>query len=1090
MQSRNCRLYNFLYAFLLFNSIRLNAQSTLFTLEDPSVTNVLFNNGLNEDTQINALTYQYLYNGGGVAAGDINNDGLCDLFFTGNMVQDKLYLNTGSLHFEDITGAAGITEPEGWSTGVTMADVNADGWLDIYVCRSGPYSTNKRQNLLYVNNHNNTFTESAAQFGLNDSSFSTQAAFFDSDADGDLDMFLLNHAVTQLQGYNTGDMRNRRDPYAGNKLFRNDNGYFTDISAEAGINGSPMTFGLGLVISDFNNDQLPDIYVTNDYQEQDFLYINQGNNQFTEQIEQSFGHTANFSMGCDVADINYDGFMDMMAVDMLPESNERQKKLKGGTRFDAYELATNYGFFYQHMHNMLQLNNGNSTFSEIAWSAGVAATDWSWAPLFADFNLDGFQDIYITNGYRRDYTDMDFLKYVYSAAEQQAFQEKKSLNTLALVQQMPSLSTPNYMFAGNDKLQFEQVTENWGLNIPSFSNGSAYADLDNDGDLELIVNNIDDTAFIFKNNQRETTQAHFVRIIPRSTGKNPFCYGTRVIVKTSKQTITSELYTTRGFQSSVDPVIHVGTGEDSIISLKVIFPPGDTISLTNIPADSTYIIPCNTQLAVKKSNPSQKNSGFTQLPFFLPYTHHEISNPDFKRDPLLMQTISNNGPHMASADINQDGIEDIFFTGAKNQKAQLFLSAEEGYFPLVKNPWSADSSFEDTDAVLFDADGDADIDILVVSGSTENPAGSPLFQDRLYLNAGDGTFTKAANALPVILQNKTCAATIDYDLDGDWDVFIGSGPIPDAYPVTSGCYLYENNAGVFTDVTAKAGAQLLSLGECTDVQRGDINGDGTDELIIAGNWTEVMIVQFTNKKAIIHAIPASAGWWNCINLADMDADGDLDIIAGNRGTNHPVQIDRQHPATMYAYDFDHNGSVDPLVTAGYPDGGTYPIHSLDDLLGQMPSLKKKLFYYSQYAVSTLDSIFPEIQLNTLPHTSAETMYTTLFRNMGNFNFVDEQLPETVQWYPVYAIATRDVDRDGDMDIICGGNNFSVRPEFTRMDAGAGSVLYNNGLGKFEVGESLNIRGEIRDMKCIRFGKSVYLISAVRNDVVHCFELNR
>lgn len=1062
---------------------------TLFTKLPFIQSNIGFNNQLSEDNQINALTYQYLYNGGGVAVGDVNNDGLCDVFFTGNMVQDRLYINTGNLQFSDITETAGIVEPEGWSTGVTMADVNADGWLDIYVCRSGPYSTNKRHNLLFINNRNSTFTESAAQFGLNDSSFSTQAAFFDSDLDGDLDMFLLNHAVTQLQGYNTGNMREKRDPYAGNKLYRNDNGYYHDISAEAGINGSPMTFGLGLVITDINNDLLPDIFVSNDYQEQDFLYLNLGNNQFKEQIEQSFGHTANFSMGCDAADINNDSFIDIMAVDMLPETLERQKKLKGGTRFDAYALATEYGFFYQHMHNVLQLNHGNNTFCEIAWSAGVAATDWSWAPLFADFNLDGYQDLYITNGYRRDYTDLDFLKYIYSDAEQKAYQQKQSLNTLSLVQQMPSLAISNYMFSGNADIKFEQVTNEWGLNTPSFSNGAAYADLDNDGDLDIIVNNIDDTAFVYRNNQMEFGDAHYVRVQLKSNSKNTFCFGARIVVKTDTQTFTRELNPTKGFQSSVEPIAHFGVGKSTTVTIQVIYPDGKTVELKQAQTDSSYLITYDPAAAtyIKPSPAVSKTS--KQASSFLPYTHKEEPFPDFKRDPLIMQTISDNGPKMAVADINQDGIEDVFFTGAKNQKAQLFLSGESGYFPYLKTPWDADSSYEDTDAAFFDADGDGDADLFVVSGSAEVADGSALLQDRLYVNAGDGTFTKAPEALPSVLHNKTCVLPLDYDQDGDLDVFIGGGTIQNAYPLSFGSFLYENRNGVFYDVTTDMDFQFNELGNVTDAQFADITGDGIAELIICGHWMPITIVQFRNNKADTFTLPYTSGWWNCISIVDINADGDLDIIAGNRGTNHPIQVDTLNQVTIYGYDFDHNGSIDPIVTKRDMNRSIFPIHALDDLHSQIPALKKELFYYSDYAKRTLGSIYPQLNLDSIPQANAELMYSTVFHNVDSLFFIAKPLPNEAQWFPMYATALKDIDRDGDMDLICGGNNFGVRPEYTRMDAGSGAILNNDGTGTFNVVDTLDIRGEIRDMKFVRFGKSVYLIAGLRNNAAQCFLLN-
>ena len=1075
--------------FVLF-SVQGWSQQPLFTALSPTTTHISFANNLTETANNNVILYQYLYNGGGVAAGDVNNDGLCDLFFTGNMVPDQLYLNKGNLTFENISEKASILEPTGWSTGVTMADVNADGWLDIYVCRSGQFSTADRHNLLYINNQNNTFTESAKTYGLNDSSFSTQSAFFDMDLDGDLDMFLLNHAVTQMQGYNTGDIRMRRDVYAGNKLYRNDSNYFTDISAQAGINGSPMTFGLGVSIGDINGDKLPDIFVSNDYQEQDFLYVNSGNGVFVERIEKSFGHTANFSMGCDLADINNDTYPDILSMDMLPEDNYRQKKLKGGARFDAYQMAADYGFFFQHMHNMLQLNNGDGTFSEIAWSAGIAATDWSWAPLIADFDNDGFQDIYITNGYRRDFTDLDFLKFVYGGEEQKAYAENRKLNTFELVNQMPSVKIPNYALKGNKQIRFTDVSSEWGIDIPSFSNGAAYADLDNDGDLEIIVNNINDTAFIFRNNAVEQGSGHYMRLQIRGDGKNPFAIGTRITVNTDSTVLTREIFPTRGFQSSVDPIVHIGVGKATHVAVDIQYPNGHTDSYRHIPVDTTLILQYAEMIPMEEIAYPTTSYVTKIAETFLPYTHTDVRFEDFKREPLLMQKESDNGPRMATGDINADGVEDIFFTGAKNKKARLFLSSNEGYFPALGGPWERDSAYEDVDAIFFDADGDADLDLYVVSGSNEYPMLSRYYQDRLYINTGNGKFVSAPNAVPENLHSKSCVVTGDFDADGDLDLFVGGNTVAGKYPETAGSFIFENNNGFFKDVTASLAPSLTTLGNISKAMYLDIDDDEQPELILAGKWMPITIISFTKGKTNMRTIPNSSGWWNCIYAADIDNDGDKDLIAGNRGSNHPVKVDLEHPATLYNYDFDGNGTIDPIVTAAASDGQTYPINTLDDLLEQIPSLKKKYIYYEDYANATLPQMFSALTISDLPQYAVANMHSCIFRNQGNGEFSIEALPQPLQWYPIYAMALRDIDRDGDVDLMAAGNNFSVRPEFTRMDAGMGNVLLNDGSGHFTNAQSLQLRKEVRDLKVIRMGSTYYMVAAVRNGDAQTYLLSK
>ncbi len=1081
---------------LVFQVLFISAQNNLFTKIDSEISKVTFNNMLVENEVKNVLTYQYLYNGAGVGIGDINNDGLPDLFFSGNMVSDRLFLNKGDLVFEDITVPAGLNKSNGWSTGVSMADVNADGWLDIYVCRSGPHSNKDRQNMLYINNGNLTFTEKAKEFGLNDSAFSTQASFFDMDKDGDLDMFLLNHAVTQVKGYSLQEIRNKRDPFSGNKLFRNDNGTFKDVSAEAGISGSAINFGLGVMIGDINNDNSPDIFVTNDYNEIDFLYLNNGYGTFTEIIKTAFGHTSNFSMGCDMADINNDGFLDLFVADMLPEDNYRQKILQGPTRYDMYQLSVDYGYGHQVMQNTLQINNGNNTFSEIANYSGVAATDWSWAPLFADFDNDGYQDLFITNGYRRDFTDMDFMKYTFAEEEKKAFAEGKKVNTLQLVEKMPSVKISNYIYKGNVSIQFENKTMEWGLDEPSFSNGAAFGDLDLDGDLDIVVNNINNEAFIYRNEINKTQNNHYLQVEIKGIGNNSNAIGTRVTAYWKDETFTRELMPARGYQSSVDPILHFGLGGLDTINLIIIFLDNSRIYLRNILTNKKIIVDQINARQEKVINP--KESIFADVTNeTLLYTHKEEKYIDFKREPLLPYKLSEEGPPLATGDINGDKIPDLYIGGSKNIKGKIFLGDETGAFIPLKNSFiENDSAYEDVDALFFDSDNDGDNDLYVVSGGNEYPVNSKYYNDRLYINTGYGKMILSNDTINNNYTGKSCVRAFDFDDDGDKDLFVGGKLIPGKFPLSPASMILENSKGKFKDITSEICPELLDAGMVNDAIWTDVNNDSKADLIVVGDWMPIRI--FLQKKGKFieatqqYGLTNSSGWWNCISGADFDADGDMDLIVGNRGTNNQIKASVAKPATLYAYDFDKNGTLDPILNYYYNDSISHPFASRDDLLDQINILKKKYIYYKDYANATMETLFPEVDLDTIPKLKTEIFESVYLENTGE-KFIVKILPAEAQWFPINCSVIYDFNADGNLDIVAAGNDYGIRPELGRMDAGFGIFLQGDGKGNFSTVPNthcgLNIPGETKNMQLVKIAGKKYLIIVKNKTEAQVFLLN-
>ncbi len=1078
-----------------------NDTSKLFTSLDSEATGIKFQNTLFDDGPLNVANYIYFYNGGGVAIGDINNDGLPDILFSGNMVKNRLYLNKGNFKFEDITQQSGIADKQGWCTGATMADVNNDGKLDIYICRSADINPLMRKNLLFINNGNLTFTEKAEQYGLADAGYSTQAAFFDYDKDGDLDCFIINHS---LQKYTAGvqenpELRKQYNPDCADKLYRNDNGHYSDVSLQSGITSSVLTFGLGLAISDINNDGWPDVFVSNDFNEPDYLFINNRNGTFTEQLSKCMDETSLYSMGSDAADYNNDGLVDLMTLDMMPEDNKTQKMHSGAENFDKFQNLFNKGFYYQYSRNMLQKNNGDGTFSEVGQLAGVSNTDWSWTALFGDYDNDGNKDLFVTNGYLKDYTDMDFMKYSMGRLVRSMNHDVID-NIPEYIKKMPANKIANYILQNNGNETFTKRTNEWGLNQPGASAGAAYADLDNDGDLDLVVNNSNDYASIYKNNAEAIEKNNFVRIQLKGPPANERGIGAKVKLFCKGQQYYQEQSPVRGFQSSSDPVLNFGIGKNTFIdSILVIWPNDNFQKLINVKPNQT--------LAVKFIDAKQKwvydtianahQSLFTQTT--LPNVHHrENGFNDFTVQTLLPNYYSRQGPCIEVADVNEDGIEDFFIGGAKNQSSRIFIQNANGSFSSKLEPALAkDSISEDVAAVFFDADNDGDKDLYVASGGYEFNENDPALEDRLYLNDGKGNFTKAANALPQMLTSKGCVKAADIDGDGDMDLFVGGRVVPGNYPTAPRSYILINDGkGVFKDATADVCTALQKPGMVTDAVWTDLNNDKLPDLIVVGEWMPIKV--FINQKGKLNDASsqyihfASSGWWNRISAEDMDGDGDKDLIIGNCGLNTQFHVSEKEPMSIYYKDFDGNGSIDPVLCY-YTNGVSYPANSLDDLTEQLPALKKKFLQYKSYATATINDIFSPEQLQNAGVLKAATMQTVYLENKGGKGFVLHALPLEAQYAPVYGIATMDINHDGKNDILLAGNNTWTRIKFGRYSANHGVVLLGNGKGDFtyvpQLKSGLNLRGNIKSLQLIKFQKSQNVIAGVNDENAVMLKVN-
>jgi len=1022
----------------------------LFTTIESGESGVDFINAIAEDDTFNIVDYYYVYNGGGVAIGDINNDSLPDLYFTGNQVGDRLYLNKGDLKFEDVTHKAGIVK-RGWSTGVTMVDINADGFLDIYVCKSGNYPAARRANQLYINQGDATFREAAATWGLADTTYTNQAAFFDYDKDGDLDAYLLTSTNTIRNPNKVTPLQDNGKGPSVDKLLRNDGGKFVDVSVAAGIVHDG--FGLGLAIHDLNGDGWEDVLVSNDFLANDHLYINNHDGTFVESARTYFKHHSQFSMGNDVSDFNNDGLPDVMVVDMLPPDPVRRKKMAGPANPNTFEAMTRAGYHPQYMRNMLQVNLGfdeshTPLFAEIGQQAGVQSTDWSWAPLFADFDQDGRKDLFITNGYLRDITDMDFVIHNNQLATRATSGETdRSMREGA--KRMPSIKLSNYMFRNAGDNAFDDVSAAWLGTEPSLSNGASVADLDDDGDLDIVVNNINAPAFVLRNNVRD---AHYLKIRLEGEGNNLRGLGSNVTLYAGGTLQRQHMSVTRGYQSSVDDVLHFGLGHVATVdSLEVVWPDGKSQVLRHVTADRTLVL-------------RHADSGTGQLHFSAPgqpllqradsvvglmHTEREKFYMDYDMEPLLPHKLSQQGPCLAIADVNGDKRDDLFVGGSYQYAGNIFIQRPDGKFTTQPVGHTKTKDEEDTGATFFDADHDGDPDLYIVSGSNEFYDNSRYFQDRLLFNDGEGNFQADTTRLPAIRHSGSCVVPCDFDKDGDIDLFRGGRLIPLEFPKPGVSCLLINTNGKFTDEINRLAPGLQDVGMVTDAVWADLNGDQWQDLVVVGEYMPVTV--FKNEKGTLRKVESSLvnsnGWWNAIAATDIDGDGDVDLVAGNSGLNTRYRVSPEHPFSIYAGDFDNNNRWDALPTY-YDNQIEYPVPSWFDLGRQVPLYKKRYQTFDAYAKATSTDVLAPVKDNVKLVVRAYQQHSMVFENTGNFTFKSTSLPAIAQSAPVKDILIADINRDGHNDLVLVENDFTIEPVEGQRDAGVGVILVGDGKGKF------------------------------------------
>jgi len=1073
------------------------AGKPLFELLSPSSTGVSFVNQLPEKPDFNILNYLYYYNGGGVAVGDVDGDGLQDLYFTSNLGSNKLYRNKGNYQFEDITEKAGVADTLGWKTGVTMADVNGDGRVDIYV--SGvEFLTMHGRNVLYINNSDGTFTDRTKEYGLEHSGYSTQAVFFDYDGDGDLDMYLLDHTVHTQKAIESQAQRGAKTTRTSDHLFRNDANHFTDVTEAAGIRDGIDGYGLGVVASDLDGDGCPDIYVANDFQGDDYLWTNNCNGTFTESLAKSIGHTSRFSMGVDAADFNNDGRTDIISLDMLPEREEILKSSANAESFNIYNMKLAEGYHSQYARNALQLNRGKGKFSEIGYLAGVSATDWSWSALFADLDNDGRKDLFITNGIYRRPNDMDYISYVGNDAVQASLAQGVNEKNVSLLQKMPQVPLANYAFHNNGDLTFTNLAESWGLAQPGFSNGAAYVDLNNTGELDLVVNNVNAPASIYRNRAREMNGNSYLTIALRGAGANTAGIGAKVIAKGSDGTQLLELQPTRGFLSSVEPKLHLGLGKSTQIdSLTVIWPDRRFQVLTSVPANRTLVLSqsdATGKYAYGRSAASPAPGFFSDVTskLGLNFKHEEDTFFDYNRESLMPHLLSTEGPALAVADVNADGLDDIYIGGAKWQQGKLFLQQRDGTFRPSNQPAiAADSVDEDVDASFFDANGDGHPDLFVVSGGNEFWGNAEQLRDRLYMNDGRGNFARAEKALPDFFENGSSVAVGDFNGDGHPDLFVGSRVVSRSYGLVPKSHLLQNDGtGRFIDVTVEKAPGLSEAGMVSSAAWIDYDHDGKLDLVVVGEWMPVRVFRQEGGKFVDRTKEAGLadtnGWWNSVQAMDLRGNGRPDLVLGNLGLNSYLKASRKEPARLYVGDFSHSGAgnVEQVLTF-YKNGVSYPVAGRDEIVRKIPSLRSKYPSYSSFGASRVEDIFPAEDLKSAQVREAYTFASAIARNNGNGTFTIEQMPLEAQLAPIYASLAGDFDGDGRTDLLVGGNFYGVTPVFGRYDASYGLMMRGTSDGRLTPVDmeqsNLVIDGQVRDMKALRGPKGERLIAVARNN---------
>jgi hypothetical protein len=1073
-----------------------NIQSTAFELLDSAQTGISFLNQVENKDKFNIFSYRNFYNGGGVGIIDINNDGLQDILFTGNQVNNKLYLNKGNFKFEDITESAGLKGYGGWSTGVSIVDINQDGYKDIYVSNAGYEEDSYPYNELFINNGDNTFVETAAEYGLAEPGYTTHAAFFDYDGDGDLDVYILNNSFIPV---NTLNNSNKRDLYAedwdvkdfvkggGDKLMRNDDGKFVDVSREAGIYGSLIGFGLGVTVGDVNGDMLQDIYVSNDFFERDYLYINQGDGTFSEDSKKWMGHMSLASMGADLADINNDGYPEVFTTEMIPETDELIKQKLQFEDYNTYQLKLRRDFYHQYMHNSLQLNTGNGSFHEIAWYAGVAQSDWSWGALMFDANMDGFNDIFVSNGIYQDVTDADFMDFFANDVVQRMVLTGKKEKMEDVLVKMPSNPQANKLFINNGNLTFDSKEQQMGLGQETFSNGAAYADLNNDGSLDLIVNNLNQLSSIYKSNAK-TDSSHYLKVALEFIKPNRDAIGAKVQLFANGSQFYRQMMPSRGFQSSIDYNLHFGLGKlNTIDSIKVTWP-NKQASLIEKAAIDTLINIRYADLAKMEEKSEIPFLKDTRAQFFKRVNsdflkHQEDNHVDYYYEGLIMRMLSKEGPATQVIDLNKDGLDDLIIGGALGQTSAIYLQESNGQFKAKK---LKDEDKEVTAIHAFDSNADGLLDIYFGYGGNHAKVNAAVFNDQLFLQTAAGDFESRNSAIPETGFNTSVVLSFDYDEDGDIDLFVGSRSVPKEYGESPKSFLFENDGeGVFKDMTIRRAKELDGIGMITDAKIADINQDGNQNLILTGEWMGVQIFEISGKqlkKVEKNPLKDVKGWWNAIEIADFNKDGLPDLVLGNRGTNFYFSATDEMPVKIWLEDFDANGDKDKILTRTI-NGKDMPIQQKGEMISQIPKLKKQSLKYKDYGTKSISDLFGAEKIMDASFKAVNTFETVVMLNSGNDLFKKADLPVQAQFSAIHAIEVLDINSDGNLDLILAGNEGDFKPQYGKLDANEGLMLFGDGKGGFKLVDehkSLGIKGNIRSIDPMSIQGQKHILVGVNN----------